>query len=56
MSTQSTFEAANGATPVFGPATRSLPQLPLMVDNDGFLRSQRDYDQPIGPGFWNRDR
>jgi ubiquinol-cytochrome c reductase iron-sulfur subunit len=53
---QSTFEVANGATPVFGPATRSLPQLPLMVDNDGFLRAQSDYDQPIGPGFWNRDR
>lgn len=53
---QSTFEVANGATPVFGPATRSLPQLPLMVDHDGFLRSQSDYHQPIGPGFWNRDR
>jgi ubiquinol-cytochrome c reductase iron-sulfur subunit len=53
---QSTFEVANGATPVFGPATRSLPQLPLMVDRSGFLRSQSDYDQPIGPGFWDRDR
>jgi quinol---cytochrome c reductase iron-sulfur subunit len=53
---QSTFEVANGATPVFGPATRSLPQLPLMVDTEGFLRSQSDYNQPIGPGFWNRDR
>jgi len=53
---QSTFEVANGATPVFGPATRSLPQLPLMVDRQGFLRSQSDYDQPIGPGFWDRDR
>lgn len=53
---QSTFEVANGATPVFGPATRSLPQLPLMVDRDGFLRSQSDYHQPIGPGFWDRER
>ncbi len=53
---QSTFEVANGATPVFGPATRSLPQLPLMVDNDGYLRAQRDFSQPVGPGFWNRDR
>lgn len=53
---QSTFEVRNGATPVFGPATRSLPQLPLTVDSDGFLRSQSDYDQPIGPGFWDRDR
>jgi ubiquinol-cytochrome c reductase iron-sulfur subunit len=53
---QSTFEVANGATPVFGPATRSLPQLPLMVDRNGYLRAQRDFDQPIGPGFWDRDR
>jgi ubiquinol-cytochrome c reductase iron-sulfur subunit len=53
---QSTFEVANGATPVFGPATRSLPQLPLKVDRNGFLRAQSDFDQPIGPGFWDRDR
>jgi len=53
---QSTFEVASGATPVFGPATRPLPQLPLMVDADGTLRAQRDYDEPIGPGFWNRGR
>jgi ubiquinol-cytochrome c reductase iron-sulfur subunit len=53
---QSTFEVLNGATPVFGPATRSLPQLPLMVDDDGQLRAQDDYDEPIGPGFWDRGR
>jgi len=53
---QSTFEVDTGATPVFGPATRPLPQLPLMVDDQGNLRSQRDYEEPIGPGFWNRGR
>jgi ubiquinol-cytochrome c reductase iron-sulfur subunit len=53
---QSTFDAVDGARPIFGPATRSLPQLPLMIDDDGFLHSQRDFDEPIGPGFWNRDR
>jgi ubiquinol-cytochrome c reductase iron-sulfur subunit len=53
---QSTFEVLEGATPVFGPATRSLPQLPLMIDDDGQLRAQDDYDEPIGPGFWNRGR
>ena len=53
---QSTFAVASGATPVFGPATRSLPQLPLMVDSEGYLASQSDYDTPIGPGFWNRNR
>lgn len=53
---QSTFDVVDGARPVFGPATRSLPQLPLVVDDDGFLRAQRDFDEPIGPGFWNRGR
>jgi ubiquinol-cytochrome c reductase iron-sulfur subunit len=53
---QSTFDVLDAAQPVFGPATRPLPQLALMIDDDGFLRSQRDFDEPIGPGFWNRDR
>jgi ubiquinol-cytochrome c reductase iron-sulfur subunit len=52
---QSTFEVLDGARPVFGPATRSLPQLPLMIDDSGQLRAQDDYDQPIGPGFWDRE-
>jgi ubiquinol-cytochrome c reductase iron-sulfur subunit len=39
---------------VFGPATRSLPQLPLMVDDEGMLRAQSDYTEPVGPGFWDR--
>ncbi len=53
---QSTFEVASGATPVFGPATRSLPQLPLMVDADGTLRAQSDFPEPVGPGFWDQSR
>jgi ubiquinol-cytochrome c reductase iron-sulfur subunit len=51
---QSTFDVLDGAHPVFGPATRSLPQLPLMVDPQGFLRAQSDFHEPVGPGFWNR--
>ena len=53
---QSTFEVLEAAKPVFGPATRSLPQLPLMVDDEGVLRARRDFDSPVGPGFWDRDR
>jgi len=53
---QSTFDVLDAARPTFGPATRALPQLPLMVDDRGFLRAQRDYEVPIGPGFWNRGR
>jgi ubiquinol-cytochrome c reductase iron-sulfur subunit len=42
------------AIPVFGPAPRPLPQLPLYVDADGYLRAQAPYDQPVGPSFWWR--
>jgi len=27
-----------------------------MVDDDGVLRARRDFDSPVGPGFWDRDR
>jgi ubiquinol-cytochrome c reductase iron-sulfur subunit len=50
---QSTFSVPDGGSPTFGPATRSLPQLPLMVDNDGLLRARSDYQEPVGPGFWD---
>jgi ubiquinol-cytochrome c reductase iron-sulfur subunit len=51
---QSTFDVLLDCKPVFGPAARSLPQLPLSVDDDGYLISQSDYTEPVGPGFWNR--
>ena len=51
---QSTFDVLNGAERVFGPAPRALPQLPLAVDSNGYLIAQDDYDEPIGPSFWNR--
>jgi quinol---cytochrome c reductase iron-sulfur subunit len=51
---QSTFDAANGAWVIFGPAPRPLPQLPLMVDADGYLAAASDFTQPVGPSFWER--
>lgn len=51
---QSTFDVLKGCNPVFGPASRSLPQLPLAVNSDGYLVAQSDYHEPVGPGFWNR--
>jgi ubiquinol-cytochrome c reductase iron-sulfur subunit len=51
---QSTFSVPEGAKPTFGPATRPLPQLPIGVDEDGFVISLSDYTEPVGPGFWNR--
>jgi ubiquinol-cytochrome c reductase iron-sulfur subunit len=51
---QSTFDVLQGATPVFGPASRPLPQLPLEVDEEGYLRARSDFPEPVGPAFWNR--
>ncbi|GAC1477401.1 MAG: hypothetical protein NVS1B12_12560 [Acidimicrobiales bacterium] len=51
---QSLFDVSKGALPVFGPAPRSLPQLPLAVDAEGNLVAQRDFEEPVGPSFWNR--
>lgn len=51
---QSVFEVLDGAKPNSGPATTPLPQLPLALDNEGYLVAQSDYTVPVGPGFWNR--
>jgi ubiquinol-cytochrome c reductase iron-sulfur subunit len=53
---QSTFDVLDGARPVFGPAARSLPQLPLAIDGDGNLVATGDFPEPTGPGFWDRGR
>jgi ubiquinol-cytochrome c reductase iron-sulfur subunit len=52
---QSTFDLADAAKVVFGPAARALPQLPLMVDDEGYLVAQSDFTEPVGPSFWERD-
>jgi ubiquinol-cytochrome c reductase iron-sulfur subunit len=53
---QSTFDVMRRAIPVFGPAARSLPQLPLGLDGDGFIIATGDFSGPVGPGFWDRGR
>ena len=53
---QSTFDVMRHARPVFGPAARSLPQLPLGLDGDGFIIATGDFSGPVGPGFWDRGR
>jgi ubiquinol-cytochrome c reductase iron-sulfur subunit len=50
---QSTFDVLRGAVPIFGPAARPLPQLPLDVDGDGYLVARGDFPEPVGPGFWD---
>jgi ubiquinol-cytochrome c reductase iron-sulfur subunit len=53
---QSTFNVMRWAQPIFGPAARPLPQLPLDLDGDGFIIATGDFSGPVGPGFWDRDR
>ena len=51
---QSTFDAPTGATVIFGPAARPLPQLPMTTDAQGYLVARSDFTQPVGPSFWER--
>jgi ubiquinol-cytochrome c reductase iron-sulfur subunit len=50
---QSTFDVLDGATPVYGPAPRPLPQLPIAIDDDGSLYALGDFPEPVGPSYWN---
>ncbi|PZF90086.1 cytochrome bc1 complex Rieske iron-sulfur subunit [Micromonospora deserti] len=51
---QSQFLITDNAKPIFGPANRPLPQLPIEVDDEGFFVASSDYQEPIGPDFWER--
>jgi ubiquinol-cytochrome c reductase iron-sulfur subunit len=48
---QSTFDAIRGAIPTFGPTARALPQLPLGVDEEGFLIALGDFTDQVGPAY-----
>jgi len=50
---QSTFDVLTGATPVFGPAGRPLPQLPIRLQPDGTFIADGDFPEAVGPSFWN---
>jgi ubiquinol-cytochrome c reductase iron-sulfur subunit len=51
---QSMFNVRNGAVPQFGPAPRPLPQLALGYNDQGYLIATAPYDEPLGPGFFER--
>ena len=51
---QSQFDVSDGAKVIFGPAARPLPQLPIEVDDEGYLVAQSDFTEPVGPSFWER--
>lgn len=49
---QSVFDVADGAKVLEGPADHPLPQLPIEVAADGYVRAKGDFPSPVGPGFW----
>jgi len=51
---QSQFDVSEHAKVIFGPAKRPLPQLPITVDDEGYLVAQSDFHEPVGPSFWER--
>jgi ubiquinol-cytochrome c reductase iron-sulfur subunit len=50
---QSTFDVLDGAKPVYGPAPKPLPQLPIEIGDDHVLRATGDFTAPVGPSYWN---
>lgn len=50
---QSTFDVLDGAEPVYGPAARPLPQLPIEIGEAGQLIATGDFSSPVGPAFWD---
>ena len=51
---QSTFDLSDGAKVLFGPAGHPLPQLRISVNRDGYLEALGDFEEPVGPSFWER--
>jgi ubiquinol-cytochrome c reductase iron-sulfur subunit len=49
---QSQFIATEYAKPVFGPAARPLPQLPITVNEEGYFVATGDFPDAVGPAFW----
>jgi quinol---cytochrome c reductase iron-sulfur subunit len=49
----STFLPGEGGRLIFGPAGRSLPQLPLMIDAAGYLRAAAPFHEDVGPSWWD---
>jgi len=51
---QSTFDLSDGARVIFGPAGHALPQLRIGVNDEGYLEARGDFEEPVGPAFWER--
>lgn len=51
---QSQFLATEWGKPIFGPAARALPQLPITVNSEGYVVAVHDFIEALGPAFWER--
>lgn len=51
---QSTFDLTQNCKVIFGPADRPLPQLPITVDDEGYLVAKSGFAEAVGPSFWER--
>ncbi|GAA1886048.1 ubiquinol-cytochrome c reductase iron-sulfur subunit [Streptantibioticus ferralitis] len=51
---QSTFDLSDGGRVIFGPAGHALPQLRISVNAQGYLEALGDFEEPVGPSFWER--
>ncbi|QEV17700.1 ubiquinol-cytochrome c reductase iron-sulfur subunit [Streptomyces alboniger] len=51
---QSTFDLSDGARVIFGPAGHALPQLRIGVNEEGYLEALGDFEEPVGPAFFER--
>lgn len=51
---QSTFDVTQDCKVIFGPAGHALPQLPITVDNEGYLVAVSGFHEAVGPSFWER--
>ena len=51
---QSTFDLADNGKVIFGPAGPRAAAAAAQVDSEGYLVAQSDFDEPVGPSFWER--
>lgn len=52
---QSTFDVTKHCKVIFGPAKRPLPQLPIEIDDEGYLVASGGFSDTPGPSFWERN-
>lgn len=50
---QAVFDLLVGGEAIGGPTRRPLPQLPLVVHEDGYLVAAGDFSDFVGTGFWS---